>query len=126
MGSNPNITYFLEESQISVTVTPSTGEVAYTLNLQGQEVTRDPNDNSTVISETITPLGTYSGSDNFNGEAQGFLGLNINDSGAVIGDFTGWFFGPQGAEIGIVISGQTQLQDSTELDFSLAFGGPQD
>jgi hypothetical protein len=126
LGNDPLRFFDLDDSILTFTADPATGDLSFTLELQGQEVTPDPNGGPPIVSDTVTPLGSFSGNASISGDVQGFEGTTANSTGLAAGEFTGWFFGPQGAELGLAVNGNAQLQDSSIVNFRMTIGGPQD
>ena len=125
---NATITGFrLENSELVLTADPTTGEIEFTLTLLARETIPDPNGGLPTVSDTQTSFGTFTGTTAIDGSAQTFFGGVVGDNSVgVVGEFTGWFFGPQGTEIGIAMNGAVLLPNQDLLTFTVAFGGPQD
>ncbi|MEL7190484.1 MAG: hypothetical protein AAGK17_13100 [Pseudomonadota bacterium] len=114
------------DSVLSLTADPTNGSIDFTIDVRGRESTPNPAGGLPILSDTVEDLASFSGSTSIDGSVQSFSGLTANDQGLFAGEFSGWFFGPQGAEIGIAINGQVQLPDASTVSFLVVFGGPQD
>jgi hypothetical protein len=92
--------YDLSESTATISANPTTGEIPVTLQLVGRQFT------PTGLSETRVDFGTYSGTATINGTVASFNDALRDSPNRAIqgGNFGGWFFGPQGIEIGMSFS----------------------
>lgn len=124
-GADPAVQYNLDVSDLELTADPASGEIQVTLNVRGREITRDPNTGDVTVSDTETELGTFSGTTAITGDVQGFEGVLTDSNGLFVGEYSGWFFGPQGAEIGVALYGNQTRNDGSELRFGLSIAGPQ-
>lgn len=122
-------TFNLFPSNFNAALDPATGIVDFTLELKGTQVAfldvltgfrpaPEPAD--------IRDFGTYTGQATLSDQERAFSGeLNkenaINPSTA----FSGWLFGPQGAEIGIAAAGSENLVDGANVAFSFTVAAPQ-
>lgn len=111
-------------STVTATANPTTGEVTFTIELRGFQRSTDPTTGQLVLATTPTEFGTYTGSASVTAGTQTFTGFLEKPSGIGVNtQVTGWFFGPQGAEIGVVISSSEQLTDGSNLALALAITG---
>lgn len=124
-GAGVTSQYNIADTQIAVTANPTNGEITVTLNVRGREITRDPNTGQVSTSTTITDLGTYTGNTATTGTIQGFEGLLSDSNGQFVGEYSGWFFGPQGIELGIALEGTHNRNDASVLRFGISMAGPQ-
>lgn len=93
------VQYELSESTATLTANPDTGEIDTTIELIGRQFT------PTGLSETRTPLGSYSGEAEVDGSIASFTGSIFADDRAIgASNFSGWFFGPQGRGAGYAYS----------------------
>lgn len=111
-------TYDLDPTTGTITADPVTGIVTISVNLRGFEFSFDANGNR-VDSSVITEFGTTTGQAQVTQGAQGFLAQMEKANGiGFVAAASGWFFGPQGEEIGIVFSGRESLVDGSNVSFS--------
>lgn len=89
----------LDPSTVAFSFDPASGDITIELTLRGPEILDD-----LTLSNEITELGAYSATGTFDGQGTNFGGVITNSSGAEVGDFAGWFFGPQGAEVAIAFN----------------------
>ncbi len=119
--------YNLDASTITITLDLANDRLDYVLSLRGRELVQNVDtDDSLVFTQATFPLAELSGSAAVSEGTQGFSGTVVDESGQVIGEINGAFFGPQGAEIGIAIEGRDQRQDASFLTFNTSAAGPQD
>ncbi|MFL0356890.1 hypothetical protein ACI5KX_10475 [Erythrobacter sp. GH1-10] len=116
--------YNIEDTQIEVTANPANGEITVTLDVRGREVTRDPTTGQITTSSTVTQLGTFTGNTAIDGTIQGFEGGLSDSNGQFVGEYSGWFFGPQGIELGIALHGTQNRNDASTLTFGVSMAGP--
>ena len=87
--------YDLAESTVTLSANPQNGEIRTRLTLTGRKF------GPGGLSSERTPLGVYVGEAGVDGSVASFSGGVFGDDRAVgIGNFGGWFFGPQGREAG--------------------------
>lgn len=120
----------LAPTTFTISADPTTGVVSYTIDLKGFEQSAGP-DGLPVDSTEVTEFGTYTGSANVGGaageEAQFFAGDLLKEGAIGLNAQTsGWFFGPQGIEVGVVVSGTEQLVDGSFISFSFGITAQQD
>lgn len=100
--------YDLSESTVTVSANPTTGAVPVQLTLVGRAFT------PAGLSDTRVQLGVYSGTASVSPTVQSFNdAINTGDRALIGGNFGGWFFGPQGIEIGFAYSIKAQNPDGT-------------
>ena len=117
----------LDASTVTITSDSANDRLDFELSLIGRELVQNVDtDGSFVFTQTTFPLAELSGSAAVSEGNPSFSGTVIDESGQVIGEVNGAFFGPQGIEIGIAIEGQDQRQDAEILTFNLTAAGPQD
>jgi hypothetical protein len=92
--------YDLSESTATVSANPTTGEIPVSVTLIGRQFT------PTGLSDTRVAFGTFSGTATINGTVQSFVDALRDSPDRAIqgGNFGGWFFGPQGTEIGMAFT----------------------
>ena len=121
------VSYNPSPTTFSVTANPANGELTFTIALRGFQQTIDPSTGQPVLSTTATEFGTYTGTASVASGTQTFSGFLDKATGISLNaPVTGWFFGPQGAEIGVVISSSEQLTDGSNLALALAITGKAD
>ncbi|WP_298333222.1 hypothetical protein [uncultured Erythrobacter sp.] len=85
---------------------PESGEI--TLNFTVSAQTSDTSDD-------VTEIATFSASAVFDGSETNFSGVILDEPGSEVGEFNGWFFGPQGAELAISVNIETSFANGDEL-----------
>ena len=101
LGSTSSLAqYDLSESTATISANPTTGEIRVSVTLVGRQFT------PTGLSDTRVPFGTFSGTATINGTTQSFVDALRDSPDRAIqgGNFSGWFFGPQGIEIGLAFT----------------------
>lgn len=88
---------------------PATGVVRFSIDLKGNEI------NGGTTSEVVTNLGSYSGETSIDGTETSFSGVVVNADNVVVGDFGGWYFGPQGRTMAVSYSIQDRRADDSEV-----------
>ena len=117
----------LAPTTFTASADPATGLVMLTIALRGTEFSFDPNTGQRIDSTEIVEFGSVSGNASISDQEQAMVGdLAGEGTSSQSGLFSGWFFGPQGAELGITISGSEQRIDGTNTSFSLGITGTQD
>lgn len=110
--------YDLSESTVTVSANPTTGEIPVVLKLVGRAFT------PTGLSDTRVALGEYRGTATIDGSDQSFNdALTDADRALLGGNFGGWFFGPQGIEIGFAFSVKAQNADGSTITAAGAVTG---
>lgn len=117
-GGAANGQYDLTESVVTLNVNPNTGEVKPTMQLVGRLFT------PSGLADERTQLGTYTGTAEVDGTMVGFSSyLESSDRAYGISQFGGWFFGPQGKEVGFVFSLMATQPDGGEITATGAIQG---
>lgn len=88
---------------------PATGEVRFTIDLKGYEIVGG------TRSDVVTDIGQYSGATTIDGSETSFSGLVVNSENAVVGNFGGWYFGPQGRTMAVSYSVTDRRADDSEV-----------
>lgn len=117
----------LAPTTFEVSADPTTGEVTLAFQLRGTEFSFDPNTGERIDSTDVVDLGTLNGNATVSDQEQVIVGdLTAGSNSSLSGLFSGWFFGPQGVEIGITVSGREQRTDGSNVSFSFGVTGTQD
>ncbi|WP_369027207.1 hypothetical protein [Qipengyuania sp. RANM35] len=111
LGMGPVHTYSTSPTTMTATANPANGQISFTLNLKGQEVVAG------TVSDTVTDLGTYTGSTTIDGSKQSFSGIVSTSGGLVVGNFGGWFFGPQGATMAVSFKMTERRPDNSDVTY---------
>lgn len=89
--------YDISESTATLTANPTNGQIRVTITLVGRAFLAGGG-----LSDTRTQFGQFGGDAGIDGSVQSFgAPLNRLPDNSVGGDFSGWFFGPQGREAGV-------------------------
>ncbi len=126
-GFGPTATSFdLSPTAFTVTANPDTGVVTISVDIRGVEFSFDA-DGNRVDGTDITEFGTMTGEAQVTDTEQTLFADMFNPDGInFIASASGWFFGPQGEEIGIVFSGRQSLADGSAVSFSFGITAQQD
>lgn len=118
-GFGPTAKSFdLSPSTFTVTANPTTGVVSISADIRGFEFTFDANGNR-IDGTEITEFGTMTGDAQVTDTEQTLFADMFNPSAVnFLANASGWFFGPQGEEIGIVFSGSQSQTDGSVVSFS--------
>ena len=88
---------------------PATGNIRFTIDLKGYEFVGG------TRSDVVTDIGTYSGETTIDGSETSFSDLVVNSDNVVVGNFGGWFFGPQGRTMAVSFSISDRRADDSEV-----------
>ena len=116
----------LAASTFTITADPTRGNVVISVDVKGNEFSFDANGNR-IDSPDVTGFGTIEGAAFAAGNEQSlFADLSKATGLSFSGAVSGWFFGPQGEEIGLVFSGREQLTDGSQVSFSFGITAQRD
>ena len=128
-GNEIFTSYDLAPTTMTVSADPTTLEVSFDIDLRGFEVTFDATTGDRIVSTDVTSFGVYTGEAFVSDEGKQTLrGGNLFRDGAVqlFAPATGWFFGPQGEEIGLVFTATEDIVPGGVRSFSFGMTGRQD
>ncbi|WP_158094301.1 hypothetical protein [Erythrobacter donghaensis] len=108
-GSGASTNYVVSSSVITMTANPANGQVNFSLDLKGREIS------SSGTSTTVTDLGVFTGTATLDGTTPSFTDILVNSTNVVSGTFGGGFFGPQGRTSAVSVSIQTRRADNSDL-----------
>jgi hypothetical protein len=108
-GSGTGTNFVVSSSLITMTANPASGQINFSLDLRGREIT------SAGTSDTVTNLGTFTGTATLDGTTPSFSDILVDSTNTVAGTFGGGFFGPQGGTAGVSVSIQTRRTDGSDL-----------
>lgn len=109
VGAGPRSDYAISSSATTLSANPTTGQINVTVNLKGRLRT------GSTTSTDVTDFGTYTGQVTIDGTTQSYDGLLSDPSGAVVGTFGGWFFGPQGREAAFSFNVQQRRSNNSDV-----------
>lgn len=93
--SSQSVGYDLNPSLVAFNFDPAGSAVSIDLTVRGQEILADG------LSPVVEDLGDFSATGSFDEEVTNFGGIITDNDDVEVGNFEGWFFGPQGAEVAI-------------------------
>ncbi|WDA40908.1 hypothetical protein [Erythrobacter sp. BLCC-B19] len=114
-GSGASTNYVVSSSVITMTANPANGQVNFSLDLKGREIS------AAGTSTTVTDLGVFTGTATLDGTTPSFTDILVNSSNTVSGTFGGGFFGPQGGTAAVSASIQTRRADNSDLRLGALF-----
>ena len=106
-NSGPFHVYSTSPTTATATANPATGLIEITVNLKGRESANDP----------VEDLGTYTARTTIDGSKQSFMDVATNADNVVVGNFGGWFFGPQGVTMAVSFGITDRRADDSEVRF---------
>lgn len=110
----PPSQFEISESAVRLSANPTTGLIEFELDLVGRQFQPDGS-----LSDTRTQFGKFGGNAGIDGTEQSFAApLNRLPDNSVGGGYAGWFFGPQGQEVGIGITYFGAAADGSMISFS--------
>lgn len=106
----------LGPSVISLTADAATGEISGTIDLKGRRMVNGMTE--------VLDLETYTFVAMIDGTEQTFKGQIGDSQNTQVGEFAGWFFGPQGIEVGFAFTISDMTPDGTGVEaIGAAAGG---
>ncbi len=112
--------YALDRTTIDFRAKPDTGLITLSMNLIGRQYQPDGS-----LSDDEVSFGVVSGETTIDGTEQNFSELMTitSSDNMASGTFGGWFFGPSGAEMGLVIGAGQNRSDGATLSISAVIIG---
>lgn len=103
--------FIIDETDAEVEIDRTQGRLRLSLDLEGEF---SPNNQGNGDDEEF---GSFSADIPFNGNPRDFTGPLLDENGVEVGEFSGVFFGPEGSEIGVVFSADSNDEDGNPISF---------
>ncbi|MBX7540242.1 hypothetical protein [Qipengyuania sphaerica] len=108
-GGGPTVQYSAVPTIAEGFGDPATGTVRFSIDLKGYEFVGG------MRSDVVTDIGRYTGETTIDGSETNFSGLVVNAENVVVGEFGGWYFGPQGRTMAVSYTVTDRRPDDSEV-----------